>query len=379
MQAALLDTVTSDTQVRTAEAGDLAPLLALEHEVFHTDRLSRRSLRRFLGSPHAETLIAEQDGRITGYALVLFRPQSAVARLYSIAISPHAGHRGLGRALLAAAEEAALKRGSTLLRLEVHEKNERAIALYRKAGYRLFGQHAEYYGDRGNALRFEKRLRPPLTGRHAPPPYFHQTTEFTCGPACIMMALGWAEPSFHATPVLEYSLWREATTIFMTGGPGGCEPYGLAVTLRRHGLRPEIFVSRPGPYFVDTVRAEDRKRVMLAAQAEFQRKAGELHIPSHFFALGESALTEAFDNGAVAIVLVAGYHGVRRRVPHWVFAFGHEGRSIFLHDPAAVRDHDGNALAVETYAVPIPVYQRWSRSGSDKLQATILIRKGPAQ
>src|SRR5262249_54078309 len=152
-----------------------------------------------------------------------------------------------------------------------------------------------------------------------------------------------------------------------------------AVALKRRGLRPEIFVSRPGPYFVDSVRAEDRRRVMLVAQAEFHREAGELHIPSRLFPLGESALMEAFDNGAVAIVLVAGYHGVRRRIPHWVFAFGHGGRSILLHDPAALRDEHGNALAAETYAVPTSVFQRWSRTGSDKLQATILIRKGPAQ
>jgi hypothetical protein len=261
----------------------------------------------------------------------------------------------------------------------VHEKNDPAIALYRKAGYREFGRHKEYYGDRGNALRFEKRLHPVLSGRHAPPPYFHQTTEFTCGPACILMALAWADPAFRASPALEYTLWREATTIFMSGGPGGCEPYGLAVALRRHGLHPELFVSRSGPYFVDTVRAEDRRRVMRVAQAEFQREAGEMRIPSHVFPLGESALIDAFDNGAVAIVLVAGYHGVRRRIPHWVFAFGHGGRSIFLHDPAAVRDDHGNALAAETFAVPTPVFQRWSRTGSDKLQAAILIRKGPVQ
>jgi hypothetical protein len=302
-----------------------------------------------------------------------------VARLYSIAISPHAGRRGIGRQLLAAAEEAALRRHCASLRLEVHEKNDPAIKLYKKAGYHLFGRHKEYYGDRGHALRFEKRLRPALSGEQASSPYFHQTTEFTCGPACILMALAWADPSFQPHPALEYTLWREATTIFMTGGPGGCEPFGLAVALKRRGLFPEIFVSHPGPYFVDTVRAEDRKRVMLVAQAEFKREAGELRIPSHLFPLGESALMDAFDHDAVAIVLVAGYHGVRRRVPHWVFAFGHGGCAILLHDPAAIRDDRGNALAAETYAVPIPVFQRWSHTGSDQLQATILIRKGPPQ
>ena len=41
-----------------------------------------------------------------------------------------------------------------------------------------------------DALRFEKRLVPNLRALAVAPPYFHQTTEFTCGPACIMMAQG---------------------------------------------------------------------------------------------------------------------------------------------------------------------------------------------
>ena len=56
----------------------------------------------------------------------------------------------------------------------------------------------------------------------AAPPYIHQTTEFTCGPACIMMALAWADRSFKPEPAFEFRLWRESTTIFMSSGPGGC-------------------------------------------------------------------------------------------------------------------------------------------------------------
>ena len=44
--------------------------------------------------------------------------------------------------------------------------------------------------DGGDALRFEERLVPNLRALAVAPPYFHQTTEFTCGPACIMMAQG---------------------------------------------------------------------------------------------------------------------------------------------------------------------------------------------
>jgi ribosomal protein S18 acetylase RimI-like enzyme len=366
-------------RIRAADRADLDELVALEHLAFPADRMSRRSFSRFLANPRAAVVVARRGDTVEGYALVLFREASDVARLYSIAVAPHAGGRGVGSALLSAAEEAALARRRSVLRLEVHERNARAISRYEKSGYRHFGHHRHYYEDRGHALRFEKRLTPKLRGLASAPPYFHQTTEFTCGPACVIMALAWADPTLRPDPALEFKLWREATTIFMSSGLGGCEPYGLALALRRRGLDPEIRVSRPGPYFLDTVRREDERRVMRLTQDEFRREAGEVGISTHLTGLDESALMTAFDAGGVAIILVSGYHMVRRHVPHWIFAFGHEDGRVLMHDPAAVRDPDGKAVGAETYAVPWERFWRMTRFGRDDLSAAILIRKGPPQ
>jgi ribosomal protein S18 acetylase RimI-like enzyme len=81
-----------------------------------------------------------------------------LARLYSIAVAPHIGQRGIGPLLLKAAEDAAASRRRHVMRLEVHEHNTRAIGRYEKSGYRLFGRHRDYYDDRADALRFEKSL-----------------------------------------------------------------------------------------------------------------------------------------------------------------------------------------------------------------------------
>lgn len=364
-------------RARNAERSDLDALLDLEHRVFASDRLSRRSLRRFLQSDTAQVIVADDGGQLAGAAVVLFRPNSAVARLYSIATAPHLTGRGIGTLLLAAAEEAALARDCTAMRLEVHATNQQAISRYRKSGYRQFGRHLAYYADGGDALRFEKRLERPLPGLAAAPPYFHQTTEFTCGPACIMMALAWADRAFKPAPALEFQLWREASTICMSGaGPGGCEPFGLAVALRRRRLFPEIYVSRPGPYFVETVRDPDKQRVMRVTQNEFQREAHGNDIPSHLTPVSESVLMRAFDAGSVAIVLVSGYQLVPRGRPHWIFAFGRDGRHVLMHDPAAVRDDQGMAHAPETYAVPWTAFERMTRVGSERLSAAVVVRKG---
>ena len=148
----------SAVTLRRGRLSDLAELVALEQAVFTTDKLSRRSFRHFLTSPHASLIAAEEGGKFAGYVLVLYPPRSKAARIYSIARAPHVGGRGVGPKLMAAAEAAAKRHGRRTMRLEVHEANKRAIARYEKSGYRLFGRHHEYYDDRGHALRFEKLL-----------------------------------------------------------------------------------------------------------------------------------------------------------------------------------------------------------------------------
>jgi ribosomal protein S18 acetylase RimI-like enzyme len=133
-------------------------LVALENAVFTTDILSRRSFRHFLTSPNSSLIVAEESGKLAGYALVLYPARTQLARLYSIAVAPHIPSRGIGPLLLAAAEAAAARRQRRAMRLEVHDHNTRAIARYEKSGYRLFGRHRRYYDDGGDALRFDKPL-----------------------------------------------------------------------------------------------------------------------------------------------------------------------------------------------------------------------------
>ena len=124
--------------------------------------MSRRSLRRLLASQSAEILVAQAGFAIAGVAIVLFRVNSRIARLYSIAVAPEHTGRGIASALLAQAETVTRSRRCLSLRLEVHENNRGAIRMYGKAGYRQFGRHARYYEDSGDALRFEKQLAPAL-------------------------------------------------------------------------------------------------------------------------------------------------------------------------------------------------------------------------
>jgi ribosomal protein S18 acetylase RimI-like enzyme len=173
-----------DVHIRSGAMRDIDALLSLERAVFAADCMSRKSLRRFLNSKSASVLIAEHDGAVAGAAVVLLHPLSPnAARLYSLAVAPHDEGHGIGALLLHGAEEIAREHGRAQLRLEVHEKNRRAIRLYRREGYAQFGRRCGYYKDLGDALRFRKELISAPAGtlteaRHARPRAGHSRLSF---------------------------------------------------------------------------------------------------------------------------------------------------------------------------------------------------------
>jgi ribosomal-protein-alanine acetyltransferase len=144
--------------IQPAALGDLDAIEALETAAFTGDRLSRRSLRAFVRAAHRPLMVARFGERVAGYALISTRRGGRAARIYSLAVDPAQGRRGVGRALLQACERYARARHCETLRLEVRYDNAAAIALYEKMGYRPFGHHEGYYEDGATALRFEKRL-----------------------------------------------------------------------------------------------------------------------------------------------------------------------------------------------------------------------------
>jgi ribosomal-protein-alanine N-acetyltransferase len=150
---------TADFRLRRAVTADLDALIALENASFSYDRMSTRQFRRHLSSPTAAVFIAEDASGLLGSALVFFREHSPQARLYSLATAAAARGRGIGKALLAAAEASARERGCTRFRLEVRRDNAAAVRLYETQGYRRIAALEDYYDDGAAAWRYEKSLQ----------------------------------------------------------------------------------------------------------------------------------------------------------------------------------------------------------------------------
>lgn len=122
---------------------------ALENRCFTTDAQSPRSLRYLLRRAHAVTLLATLQIQPVGYVMLLFRRNSRVARLYSIAVDQASREHGIARSLVAAAEQAARENGATEIRLEVRQSNEASQRLFTRSGYRVTEQLPGYYSHHG--------------------------------------------------------------------------------------------------------------------------------------------------------------------------------------------------------------------------------------
>lgn len=152
---------TLPTALRLAQPSDLDALCELELACFDGDRFSRRQLAHLLSRANASTRVAaDTQGKLLGYATLLFRRNSRNARLYSFCVHPEARGGGLGRRLLEALESEAYDRGMHKLTLEVRADNRVAMGLYRRMGFLPQRWLDDYYVDGCAAWQMEKPLPP---------------------------------------------------------------------------------------------------------------------------------------------------------------------------------------------------------------------------
>lgn len=153
-----------DVRVRAARSGDAAAMLALE-ALFPSDRMSARSIRRFIASTRAKVFVAVRGTEVLGNLVLLLRADSRRARIYSVVVSPQARGLGIGNRLVDAAERAAKREGRESVSLEVRADNTAARALYAKRGYRQAEALAGYYNDGADGIRLVRAL--PALGKPA--------------------------------------------------------------------------------------------------------------------------------------------------------------------------------------------------------------------
>jgi [ribosomal protein S18]-alanine N-acetyltransferase len=136
-----------------------AAVLAAIHEqcVPKRERWSASSISELFLNPGLIGYVEPNGG------FILARVAGDESEVLMLAVVPHLRRKGIGIALLRAAEEASRARGSVAMYLEVDTRNTAARALYARCGYCEVGHRRNYYEGKGDALVLRRILRPDVS------------------------------------------------------------------------------------------------------------------------------------------------------------------------------------------------------------------------
>lgn len=151
---------TATATIRSMRWTDLGSILPMEQELFAHDPWSAETFWAELARvPETRCYVVVHDANDTvmGYAGLFTAGDDADVQ--TIAVSPAAQGRGLGRLLLHSLMRTARERDCTQLFLEVRSDNEAALRLYEREGFTLLGRRRDYYGDGVDALTMRAFLR----------------------------------------------------------------------------------------------------------------------------------------------------------------------------------------------------------------------------
>jgi ribosomal protein S18 acetylase RimI-like enzyme len=137
--------------LRPLEARDFEAVAALAHEIWlaHyitiitaaqieymlSGRFSEENLRRYMNSSERWMDVLECDQALAGYTSYSLTSDPGEVKLEQLYLLPQLHGRGFGKQMLEYVERAARRQGATRLVLQVHKRNDKALAFYRRASF----------------------------------------------------------------------------------------------------------------------------------------------------------------------------------------------------------------------------------------------------
>jgi [ribosomal protein S18]-alanine N-acetyltransferase len=143
--------------LRSYEPHDFAALHRLDQACFPPGiSYSKTTLRYFLTLPSADCVVADDDGRIVGFALS--EENRPLAHIITLDVAEKERRRGVGTTLVEKLEGNLVARGVRAVLLETATDNEAAVAFWKSRGYRIEAMLKRYYLGRIDAYEMRKFL-----------------------------------------------------------------------------------------------------------------------------------------------------------------------------------------------------------------------------
>lgn len=142
--------------IRPMLENDLEKVLNIENSSFISPWNKEQFLYELKENPYAVLLVADYEGIICGF--IDFWITFDVAQLNQIAVHENLRRKGIGEILLQDMLKRVIEQGVNKITLEVRVQNSKAIALYKKYGFKeeLIKKH--YYDNGDNAIFMIKEV-----------------------------------------------------------------------------------------------------------------------------------------------------------------------------------------------------------------------------
>lgn len=143
--------------LRSYEPHDFAALYKLDQSCFPAGiSYSKTTLRYFLTLASADSVVAEEGGRIVGF--IVSEENPPLAHIITLDVDTKHRRQGVGAALLETLESNLAARGVRSILLETAIDNEAAVAFWKRHGYRIEATLKRYYLGRIDAYEMRKIL-----------------------------------------------------------------------------------------------------------------------------------------------------------------------------------------------------------------------------
>jgi len=140
-------------KLRKAKTSDVSALFYLEGELFSSKNYPLSKASFYYHVKNSLIFLAEVDGVLAGYILVLIKRVDA--KLYSIGVKDSFRGEGISKALLIKASKHLKRLGFKKFILEVRVDNIIAISLYKKNGFKVVKSLKAFYKDDCDAYLME--------------------------------------------------------------------------------------------------------------------------------------------------------------------------------------------------------------------------------
>lgn len=211
-------------------------------------------------------------------------------------------------------------------------------------------------------------------------PHYGQTTDFTCGPSSLIMAMKALKPAVKVDRALELQLWREANTIFMgpSAGHGGCSALGLALAAHRRGFRAEVHVNHKGVLLGGRADSKEHAEVMRVLHERDLKDARAASIPVRHDSLSVDQLEAALRRGALPIVLNSMEFLHDDPTAHWFVVTAVDDANVYVNDPWIARDKGKKAGDMTGVSIPRAAFDSVTSYGKKRERAVVLVRRSRA-